>query len=113
MTTLAQRASGLNLWAVRSSDTQTTVMLRRARMVLAGLMVLLALYQLVTDGQDYVPVLFCLWLAFTFIIPVHGILIGYCILTVYPISRALTISLRPSGNLLQTSLYIIPPDATL
>jgi arabinogalactan oligomer/maltooligosaccharide transport system permease protein len=107
MTTLTQP------WTLRASDTPTSLWVRRARWILAALLILIGAYQLITDGKDYIPVIFCWWLAFTVIIPIHGLLIGYCILTLYPISRTLTIALRPTGNLLQTSLYIIPPDASL
>ncbi len=87
-------------------------LIARLRYGLAAILILIGVYQLITDGADYIPALLMFWLAFCTIKPVHGLLIGYCIVTLYPISRSLTISLRPSGNLLQTSLWIIPPDAS-
>ena len=40
-------------------------------------------------------------------------LIICCIISIYPILRIFTISLRPGDRLLSTDLSIIPPDATL
>ncbi len=44
---------------------------------------------------------------------IHLILIGACIIAVYPILRIFTISIRPGDRLLSTDLRIIPQDATL
>ncbi len=44
---------------------------------------------------------------------IHLVLIGCCVVTVYPLLRVLSVSLRPGDRLLSTSLAIIPPDATL
>jgi arabinogalactan oligomer/maltooligosaccharide transport system permease protein len=44
---------------------------------------------------------------------VHLILILACLVAIYPISRILSISLRPGDRLLATDLRIIPQDATL
>jgi arabinogalactan oligomer/maltooligosaccharide transport system permease protein len=44
---------------------------------------------------------------------IHLILILACIVAVYPISRIISISLRPGDRLLSTDLRIIPQDATL
>jgi arabinogalactan oligomer/maltooligosaccharide transport system permease protein len=44
---------------------------------------------------------------------IHLILIGACIIAVYPILRIFTISIRPGDRLLSTDLRIIPKDATL
>jgi arabinogalactan oligomer/maltooligosaccharide transport system permease protein len=43
---------------------------------------------------------------------IHLVLIGCCVITVYPILRILSVSLRPGDRLLSTSLAIIPPDWT-
>jgi arabinogalactan oligomer/maltooligosaccharide transport system permease protein len=43
----------------------------------------------------------------------HLVLILACIIAVYPISRIVSISLRPGDRLLSTDLRIIPKDATL
>jgi len=44
---------------------------------------------------------------------IHLLLILACIVAVYPISRIVSISLRPGDRLLSTDLRIIPQDATL
>jgi len=44
---------------------------------------------------------------------VHLVLILACIIAVYPISRIVSISLRPGDRLLSSDLRIIPKDATL
>ncbi len=43
----------------------------------------------------------------------YAMLILFAFIAVYPVSRILTISLRPGDRLLTTSLNIIPEDATL
>lgn len=43
---------------------------------------------------------------------VHAVLITACLVTIYPILRIVTISLRPGDRLMSSSLAIIPPDAT-
>jgi arabinogalactan oligomer/maltooligosaccharide transport system permease protein len=105
MTTLASRVG------MRSNETPFSATIRVIRYVLAVIAVLIALILLASGSS--LPGLFFIWLAFTCLLPVHGILIGYCVLTAYPVSRAFTISLRPTGTLLSTSLAIIPPDASL
>ena len=44
---------------------------------------------------------------------IHLTLIAACIITVYPVLRVVTISLRPNDTLLTTDLRIIPENATL
>lgn len=41
------------------------------------------------------------------------VLLIFCVISIYPISQVVTISLRPSDRLLSTSLEIIPDNATL
>lgn len=43
---------------------------------------------------------------------IHLALIAYCVITIYPVLRIFTISIRPGDRLLSTSLAIIPADAT-
>lgn len=43
---------------------------------------------------------------------IHILLIGYCIISVYPVIRIFSVSLRPGNRLFSTDLSIIPPDAT-
>lgn len=44
---------------------------------------------------------------------IHLGLIVYCIITVYPLLRIISVSLRPGDRLMSTNLALIPPDATL
>ena len=44
---------------------------------------------------------------------IHALLITACLVTIYPILRIVTISLRPGDRLMSSSLAIIPADATL
>ncbi|NUQ04026.1 MAG: ABC transporter permease subunit [Anaerolineae bacterium] len=44
--------------------------------------------------------------------PLHGILVFYSAISVYPVLRVISISLRPTDGLLSRSLDIIPPGAT-
>lgn len=43
---------------------------------------------------------------------IHALLITACLVTIYPILRIVTISLRPGDRLMSSSLAIIPADAT-
>lgn len=44
---------------------------------------------------------------------IHLILVIACLISIYPILRIFSVSLRPGNRLLSTDLSIIPPDATL
>jgi len=44
---------------------------------------------------------------------IHMALLAYCVITVYPLLRIFTVSIRPGNRLLSTDLAIIPADATL
>ncbi len=44
---------------------------------------------------------------------IYAIILLFVVISVYPVLRVLTISLRPGDNLLNRSLRIIPEDATL
>lgn len=54
-----------------------------------------------------------LWLALLLWRPTHGILVMYSVISIYPVLRVISISLRPTSGLLSRSLDIIPPGATL
>jgi arabinogalactan oligomer/maltooligosaccharide transport system permease protein len=43
---------------------------------------------------------------------IHLVLIGYCIITLYPISRVISVSLRPNNQLLSGDLSPIPQNAS-
>jgi arabinogalactan oligomer/maltooligosaccharide transport system permease protein len=44
---------------------------------------------------------------------IHLFLIFYCVISVYPLLRIITVSLRPGNRLFSTDLSIIPADATV
>jgi len=44
---------------------------------------------------------------------IHLLLITACVITIFPILRIVTVSIRPGSRLLSTSLKIIPEDASL
>jgi arabinogalactan oligomer/maltooligosaccharide transport system permease protein len=44
---------------------------------------------------------------------IHAILIGSCVIAIYPLLQVLTISLRPGDRLFSTDLGLIPEGATL
>ncbi|HLY26611.1 MAG TPA: hypothetical protein VKQ72_09745, partial [Aggregatilineales bacterium] len=54
---------------------------RLGRYGLAILFVILAVLMFLLNRQNYLTVIFFLWLAFIAVKPVHGILVGYCALT--------------------------------
>jgi len=43
----------------------------------------------------------------------YAVLVLFCIISLYPVSQVLTVSLRPADRLLSTTLEIIPENATL
>jgi arabinogalactan oligomer/maltooligosaccharide transport system permease protein len=103
----------LRFWDVRGYEAPSAVWFRRARGMGAIIVALVGAVLMVANGMNFLYLLGALWLALLITYPVHGFLLAYCILTIYPISRVLTVSLRPSQNLLSTSLEIIPKGASL
>lgn len=52
------------------------------------------------------------WIGLLIWKPYHGILVFYSLISIYPVLRVISISLRPTSGLLSRSLEIIPPGAT-
>ncbi|MBN8592492.1 MAG: sugar ABC transporter permease [Anaerolineae bacterium] len=77
-----------------------------------GLVVLGALVTLLT-GFNLGWLVIGAWLGLLVWQPFHAILIFYSIISIYPVLRVISISLRPTSGLLSRSLDIIPPGATL
>ncbi|HUN10428.1 MAG TPA: sugar ABC transporter permease [Aggregatilineales bacterium] len=77
-----------------------------------GLVVLGALVTLLT-GLNLGWLVIGAWLGLLVWQPFHAILIFYSIISIYPVLRVISISLRPTSGLLSRSLDIIPPGATL
>jgi arabinogalactan oligomer / maltooligosaccharide transport system permease protein len=105
-----------NYWNLRAYDTPFRVWVRRLRGV--GAPILLAAGVLIgvllgSFGMFLFSALVGLWAAIALLKPAHGLLIGYSVFTVYPVSRVFTVSLRSTQSLLSTSLAIIPENATV
>jgi len=77
-----------------------------------GLVVLGALVTVLT-GFNLGWLVIGAWLGLLVWQPFHAILIFYSIISIYPVLRVISISLRPTSGLLSRSLDIIPPGATL
>lgn len=98
-------------WTERGYENAQGLWFRRGRLI-AGIVALIAgLVLAVADDMNIVYALLGLWVAIFFTYTVHGFLILYSIITLYPISRIITVSIRPTQNLLSTSLAIIPDGA--
>jgi arabinogalactan oligomer/maltooligosaccharide transport system permease protein len=78
-------------------------------LAIAGLSILLALL----SGPNWLILIVGLWVALLVYKTFHAILILYSIISVYPVLRVISISLRPTDGLLSRSLDLIPPGATL
>lgn len=100
-------------WEERVYETPGWMWFRRGRLIAAGLVILVGIILMVMNDMNYVYLLCALWVALFFTYTIHGFLVLYSIITIYPISRIITVSLRPAQNLLSTSLDIIPDGATL
>jgi arabinogalactan oligomer/maltooligosaccharide transport system permease protein len=80
-----------------------------------GAIALVALGALATvlTGFNWGWLLIGAWFGLLVWQPFHAILVFYSIISIYPVLRVISISLRPTSGLLSRSLDIIPPGATL
>jgi arabinogalactan oligomer/maltooligosaccharide transport system permease protein len=111
MATIVQEWSK-NYWKERGFEAPSSLWLRRLRLIGAGVAIIGGIAMMLATGLNWFWAVGGLWLAITLLYPIHGFLLFYCLITVYPISRAVTVSLRPGQNLLSTSLDLIPQGAT-
>lgn len=111
MTTISQDWKK-RFWETREFETPSTLWYRRGRGIGSIVILILGLVLALINSNLFIAG-GAVWLAIAVAYPTHGFLIFYCILTLYPISRVVTISLRPAQNLLSTSLAIIPDGANL
>lgn len=95
-----------------SSRTSLTSWLR-IRQIVAGVLVIGGVVLTVINGFSIGWLLIGLWLGLLVWKPLHGILVLYSLISIYPVLRVLSISLRPTASLLSTSLDLIPAGATL
>jgi arabinogalactan oligomer/maltooligosaccharide transport system permease protein len=100
-------------WDAQSHESISDVWIRRGRAIGAVALVVIGAFLTLTNGMNLLYLLGTLWLAILFVFPDHGFLIFYSIFTLYPISRVVTVSLRPLQNLTSPSLRLIPDGATL
>lgn len=99
-------------WKPQAHETPVSLWSKRGRGIGAIVLLLLGLGLGLLNGNLFVIAL-AFWLSVAITYPTHGFLILYSVITIYPISRVVTISLRPAQNLLSTSLAIIPDGASL
>lgn len=99
-------------WDAQSHESLSGVWIRRGRAIGALALVVIGAFLMLTNGVNVLYLLGALWLAILLIFPDHGFLIFYSIFTLYPISRVVTVSLRPLQNLTSPSLRLIPDGAT-
>jgi len=100
-------------WDAHPYERPLNLWLRRTRTIVAPLILAGGLALMLTTGIKILVLLIVLWLVISVIWPEHGFLIFYSVFTLYPISRIVTVSLRPLQNLTSPSLAIIPDGATL
>ncbi len=86
---------------------------KRVRQLIAGVLAIGGLVLMLINGFSIGYLIVGLWLALLVWKPLHGILVFYATISVYPVLRVISISLRPTESLLSRSLDIIPPGATL
>ncbi len=75
--------------------------------------IILGLILTIADSMNLGWAVIGLWVGLLVWQPYHAILILYSIISIYPVLRVISVSLRPSAGLLSRSLDIIPPGATL
>lgn len=86
---------------------------KRVRQLIAGVLAIGGLVLTLVNGFSIGYLIVGLWLALLVWKPLHGILVFYATISVYPVLRVISISLRPTDGLLSRSLDLIPPGATL
>jgi arabinogalactan oligomer/maltooligosaccharide transport system permease protein len=85
----------------------------RIRLIIAALIALGGVILFLINGLSVGWLILGLWLGLLVWQPLHGILTFYSLVSIYPVLRVISISLRPTASLLSTSLDLIPPGATL
>jgi arabinogalactan oligomer / maltooligosaccharide transport system permease protein len=88
-------------------------MFLQLRQIIAGIIVIVGAVLTLTDNFQIAWFFIALWIGLLVWKPLHGILVGYSIISAYPVLRVISISLRPTSNLLSRSLELIPVGATL
>jgi arabinogalactan oligomer/maltooligosaccharide transport system permease protein len=97
----------------RPYEAPSALWLRRIRGGLIPIVLVAGVLLMLTQGMNVLYLLGAIWLTILVAYPDHGFLIFYSIITIYPVSRVVTVSLRPTQTLLSSSLAIIPENASL
>ncbi len=97
----------------RPYENPLSLWLRRIRGIAIPLVLVLSVILMIVQDMNIIYLLIGAWLAILLAHPAHGFLILYCVITVYPVSRVVTVSLRPTQTLLSSSLALIPENASL
>jgi len=82
------------------------------RQIIAGLFVVGGILLTLTNGMNIGWAIIGAWLGLLFWKPLHGVLVFYSIISIYPVLRVVSVALRPSDSLLSRSLDIIPANAS-
>ncbi len=87
--------------------------LPQIRQYAAGGVAAIGILLTILNGMNVGYAIIGLWIALLIWKPFHAILVFYSLISVYPVLRLISISLRPTEGLLSRSLDLIPPGATL
>jgi len=82
------------------------------RQIIAGLFVVGGILLTLANGMNIGWAIIGAWLGLLFWKPLHGVLVFYSIISIYPVLRVVSVALRPSDSLLSRSLDIIPANAS-
>lgn len=82
------------------------------RQIIAGLFVVGGILLMLANGMNIGWAIIGAWLGLLFWKPLHGVLVFYSIISIYPVLRVVSVALRPSDSLLSRSLDIIPANAS-
>jgi arabinogalactan oligomer/maltooligosaccharide transport system permease protein len=85
---------------------------KQIRQYVAGVLLVLGVILTVVDSLNVGWLIVGTFLALLVWKPLHAVLVFYSIISVYPVFRIISISLRPSKSLLSTSFDLLPANAT-
>lgn len=100
-------------WDAQPHEPPNRKWVRRGRLAVSVGITAIGIILMLSNDMNVLMLLGALWVAILAAYPNHGFLIFYSVFTLYPISRVITVSLRPLQNLISPSLAIIPDGATL
>lgn len=83
------------------------------RQIVAGILVIGGIVLTLASGMNVGWAIIGAWLGLLVWKPLHGILVLYSLISIYPVLRVMSIALRPSDSFRSVSLDFIPANATL